>query len=233
MSEFISKEGDYIIIVSGLPRSGTSMMMQMLDAGGVPVLKDDIREADVDNPKGYYEYEKVKELERDSSWLEMACGKVVKIVSPLLFHLKIDGGFRYKIIFMRRDLDEVLMSQRKMADRLKRDEDRIEDERLKHNYLKHLEDLKIWLRDKDNIEVEEVDYSLTLQDPKSVAERIRDFLGTGMGVDLDTEAMARVVSESLYRQRAKDRELAASDAASKEEADREIIMQRLKTLGYL
>ncbi|OYV85360.1 MAG: sulfotransferase family protein, partial [Planctomycetia bacterium 21-64-5] len=107
-----------ITIVSGLPRSGTSLMMQMLDNGGIQVVTDGSRTADVDNPKGYYEFEKVKAIQRDTSWLAEARGKAVKMVSQLLYHLP--GDERYRIIFMERDFDEMLASQEKMLARLGR-----------------------------------------------------------------------------------------------------------------
>src|SRR5262249_30630691 len=101
-----------IIIVSGLPRSGTSLMMQMLDGGGVPVLTDNIRAADTDNPRGYYEFEPVKATKRDATWLPAARGKAVKMVSQLLYHLP--PGETYRVLFLERDLEEVLASQEKM-----------------------------------------------------------------------------------------------------------------------
>src|SRR5437660_12828449 len=107
-----------IIIVSGLPRSGTSLMMQMLENGGVPVVTDHIRTADTDNPRGYYEFEQVKKIKQDASWLPATRGKAVKMVSQLLYDLPTSE--RYKIIFMERDLDEVLASQEKMLERLGR-----------------------------------------------------------------------------------------------------------------
>src|SRR6266852_5242736 len=107
-----------IIVVSGLPRSGTSLMMQMLDKGGVEVVTDNIRTADTDNPKGYYEYEMVKKIKKDASWLPATRGKAFKMVSQLLYDLPVTENFR--IIFMERDLDETLRSQEKMLERLGR-----------------------------------------------------------------------------------------------------------------
>src|SRR5258708_1873402 len=101
-----------IIVVSGLPRSGTSLMMQMLDHGGVEVVTDNLRAADTDNPKGYYEFEQVKKIARDTSWLSATRGKSFKMVSQLLYHLP--PGEAYRIVFMERDLDEMLLSQEKM-----------------------------------------------------------------------------------------------------------------------
>src|SRR3954447_18868200 len=107
-----------ITIVSGLPRSGTSLMMQMLDGGGVEVVTDHVRTADTDNPRGYYEYEQVKAIKRDTSWLPATRGKAFKMVSQLLYDLP--PAETYRIIFMERDLDEVLRSQEKMLTRLGR-----------------------------------------------------------------------------------------------------------------
>src|SRR5689334_6667350 len=110
--------GPEIVIVSGLPRSGTSLMMQMLHGGGVEVVTDHVRTADTDNPRGYYEYEQVKKVKQDASWLPATRGKSFKMVSQLLYDLP--PGERYRIIFMERDLDEVLVSQEKMLQRLGR-----------------------------------------------------------------------------------------------------------------
>src|SRR5437764_1475845 len=100
-----------IIVVSGLPRAGTSLMMQMLDNGGIEVLTDGVRAADTDNPRGYYELEKVKRLKQDASWLPQARGKVFKMVSQLLYDLPASEA--YRVLFMERDFDEMLRSQEK------------------------------------------------------------------------------------------------------------------------
>ncbi len=162
MNVFLSREeitNDSITVVSGLPRSGTSMMMQMLDAGNMPLLINNIRKPDEDNPKGYYEFERVKKLERDNSCLEMARGKAVKIVSPLLYHLDLDKKYRYKTIFMLRNIDEILSSQRKMANRLKQGGNNIEDTILKQYYSLHLEEVQRWQEQKENIDVMYVNYT--------------------------------------------------------------------------
>jgi hypothetical protein len=117
-----------ITIVSGLPRSGTSLMMQMLEAGGMDILTDGIRKIDKNNPWGYYEFEKVKNLGKDNSWLNLCNGKVVKIISILLYDLPTDR--KYNVIFMKRNLQEVLASQRKMLDNLQLVEDNQADEKL-------------------------------------------------------------------------------------------------------
>jgi hypothetical protein len=107
-----------IIVVSGLPRSGTSVMMQMLDNGGIPVVTDNIRTADTDNPRGYYEYEQVKKIREDAAWVPATRGKAFKMVSQLLYDLPAQE--QYHVIFMERDLDEMLASQEKMLQRLGR-----------------------------------------------------------------------------------------------------------------
>src|SRR5437899_574640 len=119
-------DSNTVTIVSGLPRSGTSMMMKMLEAGGMEPLTDHVRTADEDNPKGYYEFERVKDLEKDQTWLEDAKGRYVKVISMLLKHLP--AGYTYKVIFMRRTMEEILASQRKMLVRRGESPDRVADE---------------------------------------------------------------------------------------------------------
>src|SRR5947207_8783375 len=133
---------DAIIIVSGLPRSGTSLMMQMLAAGGVEVVTDHVRTADTDNPRGYYEFERVKRIKQDASWLPETRGKAVKMVSQLLYDLP--PAERYRILFMERDLDEMLLSQEKMLQRLNRPA--APREKIKQAYTLHLERLHEWLQ---------------------------------------------------------------------------------------
>ena len=136
------------IIVSGLPRSGTSMMMKMLEAGGIPALTDAIRAADGDNPKGYYEFERVKQMDKgDTAWMTSAQGKAVKVISALLQHLPAD--YEYRVIFVRRNLNEVLASQRKML--INRDEDKntVDDEEMERLFTMHLEQVSTWLEAHD------------------------------------------------------------------------------------
>lgn len=183
-----------ITVVSGLPRSGTSMMMQMVAAGGIPVLTDRVREADGDNPKGYYELEKAKAIKRDASWMHEAEGRSFKIVSMLLTGLP--AGFTYRIIFMRRGMDEILASQRVMLTNLGKDPGP-EDSQMRQYFEKHLRELGDWLREQPNMSVLECEYANVVSDPVREAARIQAFLGR----DLDMEAMARVVDPNLYRQR--------------------------------
>jgi hypothetical protein len=182
-----------IIIVSGLPRSGTSLMMQMLDNGGVPVVTDHIRRADQDNPRGYYEYERVKRIKEDVSWLPESRGKAFKMVSQLLYELP--ASERYGIIFMERDLDEMLISQEKMLARLnKPSAPRAAIERA---FREHLRKVRGWLAGQANIEVLSVSYNNLVGRPEEEAERVSAFLGG----NADKESMSKTVDPLLYRNR--------------------------------
>ncbi len=200
LTSFIRKIrfGDPVIIVSGLPRSGTSMCMKMLDAAEIPILQDGIREADEDNPKGYYEYEKVKDLDKggDNSWISEARGKVVKIISFLLPHLP--PGNNYKIVFMGRNIDEILASQNKMLVRRGEPTDTTADENMKKLYSDHLIKVKSMLRYRDEMDSIVIQYNDVLNDPRPQAERMNEFLGGRY----DVERMLSVIDTSLYRNRA-------------------------------
>lgn len=186
-----------IVIVSGLPRSGTSMMMKMLEAGGLSLLTDHLRTPDEDNPKGYYEFERVKQLPKgDTAWLSEAEGKAVKVISALLEHLP--ATYHYKVIFMNRNMKEVLASQRKMLIRRGEDPNKVSEEELARLFQKHLRKVKAWLRAQPHIEVLEIDYNAMVRDPIPYVRQINTFLGGW----LDEEAMAQVVDPSLYRNRA-------------------------------
>ena len=189
-----------VTIVSGLPRSGTSMMMMMLEAGGLPVLTDNIRTADEDNPKGYYEFERVKQVEHDQTWLKQAQGKVVKMVSALLKHLP--QSYTYKVIFMRRVMEEVLASQRQMLVRREKPADTVSDERIADLSCQHLKKVEAWLDEQPNIEVLYTSYNEVLKNPVEQAKKVNQFLGN----TLDVESMAGVVDRSLYHQRQKRHE---------------------------
>ena len=188
---------DNIIIVSGLPRSGTSMMMGMLEAGGVEILTDRLREADEDNPKGYFEFEPVKQLAEDKtkSWLEDAPGKAVKVISELLKELPSDFSFR--LIFMNRNLEEVIASQNKMLVRGGQPPAAGDDERMTLLFERHLEKVKQWTDRQSHFEVLFLDYKKVLEDPAGKAEQIKAFLQR----ELDLTKMARVVDRQLYRNR--------------------------------
>jgi len=195
MKSTSEKSPSFVTVVSGLPRSGTSMMMQMLDAGGLPALTDNIRQADEDNPRGYYEFEAVKQLESDSSWVNNAGGKVVKMVYRLLYDLP--TGHNYRVVFMLRDLSEVLASQGVMLERHGKADDSVDDEQIKQIYRRQLDDVRKWLADQPNFSVLYVDYHQVLNDSKQVAGDLNAFLGG----DLDVQAMVAVPDAQLYRQR--------------------------------
>lgn len=192
---------DPVVIVSGLPRSGTSMAMKMLKAGGLKPFTDELREADEDNPEGYFEYEPVKGLKqmKDFAWLKGARGKALKVISYLLPSLPSDH--RYQVIFMIRNLDEVMASQNKMLER--RGEGlRQDSEAMKETFSSHLWRARYWMRNQWNVEVLEVEYSEVLADPETQARRITEFLGR----NLDVPRMASVVNPNLYRNRAEELE---------------------------
>lgn len=186
-----------VIVVSGLPRSGTSMMMKMLEAGGIPPITDEIREADVDNPKGYYEFERVKQLDKgDKEWVANAQGKSVKVISQLLRHLP--DGYTYKVIFMRRNMDEIIASQKKMLINRGEDPNKVSDEEIAELFEKHLAQVMNWLDNQPNVDVLYIHYGAMLAEPQTQAELVTAFLGS----DLNVEAMTAVVDPNLYRNRA-------------------------------
>jgi len=189
---------DAITIVSGLPRSGTSMMMNMLHAGGMPVVADGIRTADEDNPKGYFEFERVKKIKDDKGWLPEARGKVVKAISELLKYFPVDGTYAYKVIFMRRNIDEILKSQTKMLQRRGTHDPSVSDEEIRRMFLVHLDRISDFLRSHACFDVLYVNYNLMLRDPLERVTQLDAFLGGG----LDTAAMLTAIDQSLYRNRA-------------------------------
>ncbi len=171
------------------------MMMKMLEAGGLPVLTDHVRGPDDDNPKGYYEFERVKQIEHDREWLPKAQGQAVKMIAALLKHLPPD--YIYKVIFMQREMDEVLASQRQMLIRRGEPVDDVPDDRLAGLYGRHVQQVQSWLADRPYVDVLYVDYADVLSNPLDQARRINRFLAG----DLDTAKMASVVDPDLYRQR--------------------------------
>jgi LPS sulfotransferase NodH len=192
----VSNSRDFITVVSGLPRSGTSMMMQMLAAGGISPMTDEVRAADSDNPRGYYELEKVKHLRQDHTWLKDAVGKAVKIVHLLLMELPADRD--YRVILMQRDLEEVLRSQATMLERSVRSGAAMEPERLTQVYANQLTNVRRWLAERSCFKVLEVNYREVLAEPAAVLARVNHFLGGG----LDLEAMQCAIDPALYRNRA-------------------------------
>lgn len=189
--------GRPIVVVSGLPRSGTSLMMRMLDTGGLPVWTDGSREADDQNPNGYYELERVKDLDKplDRRWLREGRGRAVKVISSLLEHLPADNN--YRVILMRRNLDEILASQRAML--VRRGEISAQhDSTLKTAYEGHLRRVRHLLQTGSCFTMLEIGYTDVIADPAAAAARVNAFVGGG----LDTARMATAVDSRLYRNRA-------------------------------
>jgi hypothetical protein len=184
-----------ITVVSGLPRSGTSLMMQMLAAGGLQVLSDGERQADADNPRGYYEWERIKLLPQQPNCIQEAEGKVVKIISQLLFALP--SPHDYRIIFMQRPLAEVVASQSQMIRRRGTTGAALPPAALIAGLQAHLNQVNAWLRGKANISVYRVEHHEVLRDPLRVSESIQKFLDCPLHV----LAMSQQIDESLYRQR--------------------------------
>ncbi len=189
-----------IVVVSGLPRSGTSMMMKMLEAGGVPPVTDELRTADDDNPKGYYEFERVKQMDKgDVAWVKDAPGKVVKVISALLKHLPREQ--HYQVVFLRRHMSEILASQRKMLIRRGEDPDKMDDAQMAMLFERHIQQVEQWLAQQPNFEVLYIHYSDVMADPLAAANTISRFLGR----DMDIQAMAQTADPNLYRNRRADK----------------------------
>lgn len=184
-----------ITVVSGLPRSGTSLMMQMLAAGGMAVLTDGERQADADNPRGYFEWEHIKLLPRQPDCIAEAEGKVVKVISQLVFALP--ASREYRIIFMQRPLTEVVASQAEMIRRRGTTGAALPSAALIAGLTAHLNQVNAWLKDKSNISLHRVEHQDVLHEPLRISESIQQFLDC----PLDVVAMSRQVDTSLYRQR--------------------------------
>ena len=192
-----ASRGDPLIVVSGLPRSGTSMMMKMLEAGGVAIWSDRERGADIDNPKGYFELERIKDLEKetDKSYLREGRGKAVKAISFLIKDLPDDND--YRVIFMRRDLDEVIASQEKMIARLDQGDTSADPEALKEAYRNDIVRTRLLCNKRPNFELIEISYRGAIEDPAAASRAVNQFLGG----HLDEAAMREAVDASLYRNR--------------------------------
>jgi hypothetical protein len=185
-----------IVVVSGLPRSGTSLMMMMLEAAGIPPLTDMQRRADGDNPRGYYEYERAKKLkDGDTDWVDLARGKSVKVISALLEYLPAE--YQYKVFFMRRSLSEILASQRKMLINRGEDPDKVSDEEMALYFSRHLAQVMEWLGKQKNFSVLYVDYNELLKNPEPQVHQVNRFLGG----ELDESLMFAAIDPDLYRQR--------------------------------
>lgn len=186
----------FLTVVSGLPRSGTSMMMRVLEAGGVPPQIDELREANEDNPNGYYEFEPVKALKEDDSWVPGACGKAVKIIYKLVYDLP--QGTDYRVIFMQRDVEEVVRSQEKMLERDGLDPGIEQHDMISALFQSEIIAFRNWIATQPNIAMYVVDYRSFIEDPAGTAAGIAQFLE----LDLNVQAMAEVVDPDLYRNRA-------------------------------
>lgn len=186
----------FVTIVSGLPRSGTSMMMQMLAAGGLAVLTDQLRASDEDNLKGYLEFEPVKSTNRDASWVSEAVGKAVKVVYMLLKDLPPEH--QYRVIFMRRDLGEVVGSQQAMLARRGEPGAQLAKHEMAAIFARQLEKTDEWLQLQPNFQVLDVGYREVVRDPRGEGQHVCKFLA----LPLDIDAMAAAVDPALYRQRA-------------------------------
>lgn len=191
-----SNNSKFITVVSGLPRSGTSMMMKMLEAGGMDIVTDKIRLPDEDNPNGYYEYEQVKALKNgNSQWISSLEGKAVKIISALLEFLPPDH--EYRVIFMERNMQEILASQRQMLLRRGEPAEKVNDETMGQLFLKHLNQVNLLLARRVDMFSLNVNYNRLISEPQTEVERVLQFLD----LDLDKDAMISVPDHGLYRQR--------------------------------
>ncbi|HET9905932.1 MAG TPA: hypothetical protein VFQ23_04810 [Anaerolineales bacterium] len=197
-SRFFEKkeQQQFITIVSGLPRSGTSLMMSMLAAGGLEAVTDQLRVADDDNPVGYFELENVKKLiSGEHSWLANSNGKVVKVISTLLPYLP--DGYHYRIIFMRRAIEEVLASQRKMLINRGENPNKITDAQMADVFKMDLQQSERWINSQINVTRMDIQYKQLINHPSPLVTEINKFLGG----DLDQNKMLGVIDPSLYRQR--------------------------------
>lgn len=171
------------------------MAMRMISEGGIPALVDDIRKADDDNPMGYYEFEPVKQTKKDPSWLGPARGKVVKMVYRLLYDLP--AGYQYRVVFMKRALEEVIASQNVMLERHGKAGGALTNDQLLSTFRKEIESVEQWLASQPNFRTLYVSYNDMLRDAAGPVAAINTFLGG----DLDTNEMLAIVNPSLYRQR--------------------------------
>ena len=187
---------DFITVVSGLPRSGTSMAMQMIVAGGIAPVTDELRAPDADNPRGYFEFERVKSLRTDKAWIDDARGKVVKVIHMLVPELPDDRA--YRVVFLERDLREVVKSQATMLARSAKAGGALPPERLMAIYQQQLKQVHAWLAARPNFTVLAVRHADFIREPAAQAAAISAFLGG----DLDVAAMTAAVDPSLHRNKA-------------------------------
>jgi hypothetical protein len=186
---------DFVTVVSGVPRSGTALMMQMLAAGGLPLLSDGVREPDADNPRGYFEYEAAKRTRRDTGWVADAVGRAVKVVHALAPLLPDDH--EYRVILMRRPLEQVVASQRAVLERFGGLEEGLPNAHLIEIFAAQLAEVERWAHADPNTRLLCVDYEAAIRTPERVAAEVARFLGG----ELDEVAMAAAVEPSLWHQR--------------------------------
>ena len=184
-----------LYIVSGLPRSGTSMLMRMLEAAEIEILTDNRRQPDTDNPEGYYEYEPVKNLSEDASWIKAVDNKGIKVISHLLPYLPADKP--YKLLFILRPIEEILESQKKMLERGGEVFDEPSQKRLAFKFQDHLYKIRLWIARQPNMNCLFIKYFDVINTPLDCARQIAHFLE----VECDPRAMAGVVDPALYRNR--------------------------------
>jgi hypothetical protein len=185
-----------IIVVSGLPRSGTSLMMKMLEAADLELLVDNKREPDQDNPKGYYELEAVAQMkEKGTNWVAEAPGKAVKVVAPLLKYLPAD--YSYKVLFMRREMPEILASQKQMLARRGKDTEAVPDAMMAQIFEKQLAEVLKWMSENSSTEYIEIPFSELVAGNMQILESMSNFLK----LDMDLNAMVQIADPELYRQR--------------------------------
>lgn len=188
-------KADDVIIVTGLPRSGTSLIMQILDTARIEIITDGIRGSDEDNPKGYFEFEKVKSLPDESSWLEEAGSKAVKVVGELLKGLP--KAYHYKVIFMMRDIGEIIRSQDKMMERRGEPRSDIPEAEMEEILRRYLRMLKLHVNGREEMDVLYVSYNDLLEDPEAEIDEVAQFLD----IEIDRNEMKKVIDRKLYRNR--------------------------------
>jgi len=192
----MAQNADFVTVVSGLPRSGTSMMMRMLEAGGIPPVVDHERAPNDDNPLGYYEFEPVKALKEDSAWVDGVRGQAVKVIYKLVYDLP--AAVPYRVVFMQRELDEVLSSQETMMRRDGLDPDAIGRDVLLQLFQSEVFAFRRWAEAQTNIRIYYADYGQMIAEPEASVAQLVEFLE----LPLDQKAMAEVVDPNLYRNRA-------------------------------
>ena len=185
-----------IIVVSGLPRSSTAMMMKMLKEGGIQILSDDVKKPDDNNPQGYFEYDLVSKLpEGKTDWLEEAEGKVVKVISYFLHHLP--PKHEYRVLFMERNFSEILKSQKKTIIEEKQKIHKKEDKMMEDYYKTHIKQTKEWLSLQPNFSVIYLSYNELVKNPNQDLSKLSNFLEH----ELNLDKMSKAIDQNLYRQR--------------------------------